>query len=87
MVPIMEDPEVAKIVKKKKNEEKSDMPPKGPVTVSPPKKRSTTIGPGAKQKGQINLIATKNLKSNKKQSELSGRRSAKGSEKDSDNGS
>ena len=63
----MEDPEVAKAVKKNKNNERSDIP-KGPVSTSPLKKRSTTIGPGGKQnKGPINLIATRNLKqSNKK---------------------
>jgi len=44
VVPIMEDPEVAKAAKKKTGE-KSDMN-KGPVTTSPLKKRSTTIGPG-----------------------------------------
>jgi len=44
IVPIMEDPEVAKVFKKKKPEEKSDIP-KGAVTTSPLKKRSTTTGP------------------------------------------
>ena len=44
IVPIMEDPEVAKVMKKKKLEEKPDMP-KGVVTTSPLKKRSTTTGP------------------------------------------
>ena len=39
----MEDPEVAKVMKKKAVE-KIDIP-KVPVTVSPLKKRSTTIGP------------------------------------------
>lgn len=63
----MEDPEVAKVTKKKKNEDKPDIPKGAGVTVSPLKKRSTTIGPnGGKQKGQINLLATRNLKSNKK---------------------
>ena len=50
IVPIMEDPEVAKAVKKAKLAEKAEIP-KGPVTVSPLKKRSTTIGPGQKGKG------------------------------------
>lgn len=44
VVPIMEDPEVAKAAKKKAGE-KSDKD-KGPVNTSPMKKRSTTIGPG-----------------------------------------
>ena len=44
VVPIMEDPEVAKAAKKKAGE-KSDKD-KGPVATSPLKKRSTTIGPG-----------------------------------------
>ena len=43
VVPIMEDPEVAKAAKKK-NSDKADIP-KGPVSASPLKKRSTTIGP------------------------------------------
>lgn len=47
VVPIMEDPEVAKAVKKKNVNDKADIP-KGPVSSSPLKKRSTTIGPGGK---------------------------------------
>ena len=47
VVPIMEDPEVAKAVKKKAGE-KADIP-KGPASNSPLKKRSTTIGPGQKK--------------------------------------
>ena len=82
VVPIMEDPEVAKAAKKRAGE-KSDIP-KGPATTSPLKKRSTTIGPGQKGKGQVNLLQTRNLKSNKKQSDLSGRKSGKGSVKDND---
>ena len=39
----MEDPEVAKVMKKK-NTDKPELP-KGPVATSPLKKRSTTIGP------------------------------------------
>ena len=75
----MEDPEIAKAVRRRKAEEKADIP-KGPNSTSPLKKRSTTIGPGQKNnKGQINLLATRNLKSNKKQSDLSGRRSKQGS--------
>ena len=67
MVPIMEDPEVAKAFRRKKAEEKAEIP-KGPTSTSPLKKRSTTIGPGGQKnnKGQINLLATRNLKSNKK---------------------
>ena len=80
VVPIMEDPEVAKAVKKKAGE-KADIP-KGPASNSPLKKRSTTIGPGQKKQGPINLLATRNLKSNKKQSDLSGRRSKQGSQND-----
>lgn len=49
VVPIMEEAEIAKGNKKKKNDDKCDLP-KGQVSVSPLKKRSTTIGPG-KQKG------------------------------------
>ena len=49
VVPIMEDPEVAKVMKKKAVE-KIDIP-KVPVTVSPLKKRSTTIGPNQKKQG------------------------------------
>jgi len=45
----MEDPEVAKAVKKSKAD-KADLP-KGPTSTSPLKKRSTTIGPGQKGKG------------------------------------
>ena len=45
IVPIMEDPEVAKAAKKKASD-KPDIPKGGAVTVSPLKKRSTTIGPG-----------------------------------------
>ena len=44
IVPIMEDPEVVKVMKKK-SVDKPDAP-KGPVASSPLKKRSTTIGPG-----------------------------------------
>ena len=49
VVPILEDPEVAKAVKKKAGE-KADIP-KGPAnnSNSPLKKRSTTIGPGQKK--------------------------------------
>ena len=50
VVPIMEDPEVAKAVKKNKANDKADIP-KGPTSSSPLKKRSTTIGPGQKGKG------------------------------------
>ena len=49
IVPVMEDPEVAKVMKKKQID-KPDAP-KGPVTSSPLKKRSTTIGPGQKKQG------------------------------------
>lgn len=53
VVPIMEDPEVAKAHKKHKAD-KSDIP-KGPVSASPLKKRATTIGPaGQKGKGAGN---------------------------------
>lgn len=78
VVPIMEDPEIAKAVRKKNKEDKADIP-KGPTTTSPLKKRSTTTGPNQKGKAQVNLINVKSLKSNKKQSDLSGRRSQKGS--------
>ena len=44
IVPIMEDPEVVKVMKKKPVD-KPDAP-KGPVANSPLKKRATTIGPG-----------------------------------------
>lgn len=43
IVPIMEDSEIAKVMKKKPIE-KPDIP-KAPVTTSPLKKRSTTTGP------------------------------------------
>ena len=79
VVPIMEDPEMAKAIRKKNKDDKADIP-KGPTTNSPLKKRSTTTGPNQKGKGQVNLINIKSLgKSNKKQSDLSGRRSHKDS--------
>lgn len=56
VVPIEDAAELAKAIKRAKNSEKSDIP-KGPVSTSPLKKRSTTIGPNGKQtKGQLNLL-------------------------------
>jgi len=40
----MEDPDLARAIRKKNKEEKAEIP-KGSVSVSPLKKRSTTIGP------------------------------------------
>ena len=44
------------------------------------KKRSTTIGPNQDKQKKINLIATRNLKNNKRKDDFSGRKSKAGSQ-------
>ena len=80
VIPIMEDPNLAKQVKRQQTI-KADIP-KAPPTTSPLKKRSTTIGPNQEQKKKINLIGTRNIKGNKKKDDLSGRRSRGGASQD-----
>ena len=79
IIPIEADPNLAKKMKppKDKGDKVDGSQQKIP---SPLKKRSTTIGPNNQSNRKISLLATRNIKGNKKRDDLSGRRSGEGSQ-------